>query len=131
MSTVRDILERRRSEIRKQSQPLEAEAAQLRSKLADLDARLKTLSREENDIQRALAAMGRNVAAETTITIKDAILDVLAVAPQGLTSNELLTALNDRFFEGTLVRTSMSPQIARLKNKDHKIRQRGDRYFLA
>ena len=75
--------------------------------------------------------MGRNVAAETTITIKDAILDVLAVAPQGLTSNELLTALNDRFFEGTLVRTSMSPQIARLKNKDHKIRQRGDRYFLA
>jgi hypothetical protein len=48
-----------------------------------------------------------------------------------MTSPELLEELNHRFFDGKLERTSMSPQLSRLKLFDVKIRQRGDRYFLA
>ena len=131
MSTVRDMLERRRAEIRKEMQPLEASSLELRTKLSSIDAKLKTLSIEAGDIEKALQVVGKREPAKTEITIKDAILDVLATSPNGLTSSELLDKMNEKFFGGALVRTSMSPQITRLKNKDQKIRQRGERYFLA
>ena len=125
------MLERRRAEIRKEMQPLEASSLELRTKLSSIDAKLKTLSIEAGDIEKALQVVGKREPAKTEITIKDAILDVLATSPNGLTSSELLDKMNEKFFGGALVRTSMSPQITRLKNKDQKIRQRGERYFLA
>ena len=48
-----------------------------------------------------------------------------------MASPDILAAINDRYFEGTVLRTSMSPQLARLKNNDKKIKQIGDKYFLA
>jgi hypothetical protein len=112
-------------------QPLEATASDLRSKLAATDAKLRALTSEAADIDKALHALGKRETAKASVTIKQAILQLLGEAPNGLSSQELLTAMNDRFFDGALVRTSMSPQLARLKNDDHKIRQRGDKYFLA
>ena len=113
-------------------QPLEAETAQLRAQLSAQDSKLRTLANELSDVEKALQALGKKEQpSETYISIKDAILRVLAKEPNGMTSAEILAAINDLFFNGTLMRTSMSPQLARLKNDDHKIRQRGERYFLA
>jgi hypothetical protein len=130
MTGLRDYIERRRDEIRRQLVPLEATAAELRSKLSAADAKLHALTTEAVEIEKALQAIGARENRKTTITIKEAILAVLADAPHGLTSSELLEAMNDKFFEGTLVRTSMSPQLSRLKT-DGKIKQRGEKYLSA
>lgn len=131
MTAIREYLETRRTKLKAEMQPLEAATAELRAQLSAHDAKLRIMSKELADVEKALQALGKREPSENTVTIKDAILQVLAAAPNGMTSAEILSTLNERFFEGTIVRTSMSPQIARLKNKDHKIRQRGDRYFLA
>lgn len=129
MNSIRDILERQRAEIRKQIQPLANEAGDLRSKLATIDGRLRTLSAELTDVEKALQVISKREKA--AVTIKQAILEVLGDNPNGLSSSEILAGINDRFYEGTLPRTSMSPQLARLKMVDKKIVQRGEKYFLA
>jgi septal ring factor EnvC (AmiA/AmiB activator) len=131
MTAIREYLETRRTKLKSEMQPIEATAAELRAQLSAHDAKLRIMSKELADVEKALQALGKREPSESTVTIKDAILQALAGAPNGMTSAEILAAINDRFFEGTIVRTSMSPQLARLKNDDHKIRQRGDRYFLA
>lgn len=113
-------------------QPLEAETAQLRTQLGAQDSKLRAMAKELSDVEKALQALGKKEQpSETYVSIKDAILQVLEKEPNGMTSAEILAAINDQFFNGTLMRTSMSPQLARLKNDDRKIRQRGERYFLA
>jgi hypothetical protein len=131
MAGLRDFLERRREEIRKKMEPLEAVSESLRAQLSANEIKLQALAKEQSDIEKALRALGKKDASETSVTIKDAILKILGDAPGGLTPREILAALNERFFDGTLLRTSMSPQLTRLKNDDRKIRQRGDKYFLA
>ncbi|MFZ3351695.1 MAG: hypothetical protein WA268_12580 [Xanthobacteraceae bacterium] len=111
-------------------QPLEAAAAELRTKLAKADDKLKVLSKEIAEIDKALQAVSKE-RLDSKTSIKDAILQVLGNAPNGLTSPELLAALNEQYFNGGLERTSMSPQLTRLKNDDHKIKYRGDKWFLA
>ena len=131
MTDVRDFLEGKLQEARKERAPLEASAIELRRNLAATDARIKLLLKTEADLERALQALGKRERMKTEITIKDAILAVLADAPHGLTSSELVATLNEKYFDGALERTSMSPQLTRLKNKDRKIRSKGDRYVLA
>lgn len=131
MVGLRDFIEKRRAEIRRQMQPLEATAANLRAQLNTTEAQLGALAKEAAEIDAALQAIGRREKRKTTPTIKEAILRVLTDAPEGMTSSEILTAINDRFFEGTLLRTSMSPQLTRLDRQDKKIKRRGDRYFRA
>jgi predicted nucleic acid-binding Zn-ribbon protein len=130
MDGIRQLLEMRRSELRKKAEPLETITADLRTKLAKADSELKVLWKHLADVEKALQAISKE-RLEAKISIKDAILRVLEDAPNGATSVEILAALNDRFFDGKLLRTSMSPQLSRLKKDDHKIRSRGDRYFLA
>lgn len=131
MTDIRAYLESKRNEVRKAMLPLETSTANLRAELSAQDAKLRSLAKELSDIEKALQALGKRQKTENEISIKQAILLVLADAPNGLTAAEILVAINDRYFGGTVVRTSMSPQLARLKNEDHKIRQRGDKYFLA
>ena len=131
MTGLRDFLEKRREEIRKMMEPLEAASESLRAQLSANEIKLRALAEEQSDIEKALRALGKRDASKVSVTIKDAILQILGDAPAGLTSREILVALNGRFFDGALSRTSMSPQLTRLKNDDRKIRQRGDKYFLA
>jgi hypothetical protein len=131
MSEIRDYLETKLQEARKERMPLEDAAAHARKDLAAKDARIKQLLKTEADLQRAIQALGKRERKKTEITIKDAILKALAGAPHGLTSGELVVVLNDQFFDGRLERTSMSPQLTRLKNNDRKIRSKGDKYVLA
>jgi F0F1-type ATP synthase membrane subunit b/b' len=131
MTGLREFIEKRRNEIRKKMEPLVATAANLRAQLNTTETELKVLAKEAAEIDAALQAIGRRERRETTPTIKEAILRVLADAPEGMTSSEILAAINDRFFEGTLRRTSMSPQLTRLDKDDKKTKRRGDRYFRA
>lgn len=133
MNGLREIIENRRNELRQQREPLEATAAEQRKALNATEAKLKALAREEAEIDKALHAIGQErVRRESAITIKEAIVEVLREAEGGMTSTEILVAINQRFFtEEGVVRTSMSPQLSRLKNEDHKIKRKGDRYFLA
>lgn len=132
MSATRDYLEKLRANIRKDMQPLAADAADLRSKLAAVDSKLRALTKEDDEIGRALEALsGHQQRMTGKITIKEAVLEILRNEPNGMTSSELLAALNSDYFNGKLVRTSMSPQLARLWHKDKKITYRGDKYFLA
>jgi hypothetical protein len=131
MAELRDYLQRRRAEAVDELQPLQSAAADLRSKLAAKDARICILTEEISDIDKALAAIGKSEKTTASVTIKEAVLQVLSDAPNGMTSSELLEAINDRFFDGKLERTSMSPQLSRLRVWDKKIVHRGDKYFLA
>jgi hypothetical protein len=63
-------------------------------------------------------------------TIMQAVLDVLKVRPEGMTALEILDEINSRYFEGKIVRTSLSPQLSRLKDRDRKITLRGNRWYL-
>lgn len=59
-------------------------------------------------------------------TIKKAIVQVLEeVYPMGLTALEILDRLNRRWWRGDLKRTSLSPQITRLKNDEKVVNERG------
>jgi hypothetical protein len=54
-------------------------------------------------------------------TIKECVIQLLEEAcPHGLTALEILDRLNRRWWRGQLKRTSLSPQITRLK-KDKKV----------
>lgn len=131
MTSIREYLESRLTKLRADMQPLEASTAELRAQLGAQDAKLRTLQKELRDVEKALQAIGKRRPSSTTITIKEAILEVLSAAPEGMTSAELLADINARFFDGAIERTSMSPQLTRLQNKDHKIKQRGRRWILA
>ena len=59
-------------------------------------------------------------------TIKEGIIQLLEeVYPMGLTALEILDRLNRRWWRGELKRTSLSPQITRLKNSGGVIGERG------
>jgi septal ring factor EnvC (AmiA/AmiB activator) len=130
MGGIRQLLETRRAELLHEMEPLEAQAVDLRTNLAKTDNKLKAMTKEIAEIDKALQAISKE-RLETKVSIKEAILQLLADSPSGLDSPQLLAALNDRFFDGKLARTSMSPQLTRLKNDDHKIKYRGDKWFLA
>ena len=63
------------------------------------------------------------------ITIKEAILATLDHKPDGLTALEILDELNAKYFNGGLARTSLSPQLSRLKERDRKITLQGDHWI--
>ncbi|UYN95726.1 MAG: hypothetical protein KIT25_01890 [Enhydrobacter sp.] len=54
---------------------------------------------------------------EQQSTLKKAIKAILANHPEGLLSGDLLTALRQSGYPG-LLRTSMSPQLSRMKDRD-------------
>src|ERR1700759_5526063 len=111
MAGLRDYLQRRKAETEKRLEPLQSTAIELRKKLGATGGEIRMAVAELNEIEKAIQAIGKPTSG---ITIKEAILQALQDAPPGLTSAELLAAINDRFFEGQLKRTSMSPQLARL-----------------
>ncbi|PWB60812.1 MAG: hypothetical protein C3F17_13920 [Bradyrhizobiaceae bacterium] len=106
---------------------------ELRAALAEVDAQVEGLAKELREIDVALEAITTAASAPParTPTIKEAVLQVLKERGRGLTSNEILDAINDRFFGGDMERTSLSPQLSRLKNEDKKVVLLGTQYFLA
>ena len=129
MSTARDLLLNRRSEINGKIAPLVANIARLKETLAEAQREFAAWSGELAQIQSALHAI-EQTETKNRLTIKQAVLEVLKDHPEGMTALEILSQINTRYFGGDILRTSLSPQLSRLKDNDRKIELRGNKWFL-
>jgi hypothetical protein len=129
MSSPRDLLLDLKSSLSAKMAPLATEVARLRETLAQKQSELFELSLELEQVNSALKAVDETHA-KGQPTIKQAVLDVLEDQPEGMTALEILEAINTRFFAGRVPRTSLSPQLSRLKDDDKKIELRGNKWFL-
>ncbi|RTM12344.1 MAG: hypothetical protein EKK33_17115 [Bradyrhizobiaceae bacterium] len=127
MSDVRQILEGRRSAIDAGLEPLQKEYAAQRERLLETEQRIRALLKEREEIETVLKTLGEPT--PPRITIMDAVLAVLDRKPNGMTAQEILAELNEKYFSGKLLRTSLSPQLSRLKDRDRKIDLRGDQWI--
>jgi predicted transcriptional regulator len=127
MSNVRELLELRRAAIDAEMQPLYKEHELRREKLIEIETQMLKLHDERAEIEKLLKSMGGQQAPR--ITIMEAIMATLDHKPEGMTAQEILAELNERYFGGKLVRHSLSPQLSRLKDRDKKIEMRGDRWI--
>lgn len=129
MSSARDLLLNRRSEVSSKITPLVSDIARLREALAAKQRELAEWNAELDQIQSALKAI-EETEIRSQLTIKQAVLEVLKDHREGLTALEILSAINTRYFNGNIVRSSLSPQLSRLKDSDGKIELRGHKWFL-
>jgi hypothetical protein len=120
MNDLKEFLIRRRQELMQALAPLVDQRAQI-------DVQINRLKKELSDIEQAAKSIGLQppqpelqLVAEQrkrpAITIKKAVLDVLRDQPKGLIALDILARVNHRFDLG-IVRTSLSPQLSRLKQE--------------
>jgi predicted nucleic acid-binding Zn-ribbon protein len=134
MTKLVDFIEKRRKELSESLAPLMEQRA-------EIDRKISNIHRELNDLNSAGDAIG--VPKETIelplnvirreapqITIKQAVLKILEHYPKGLHALDILDKVNQRFDLG-IVRTSLSPQLTRLKRDDEKIVNDGPIWRLA
>jgi hypothetical protein len=115
MTTLRDFILTRESEIKSQIKALRAE-------LCDLKV-------AKSALEPQVGALGTDSSSSAIKTIKEMIRDALKSSPVGLTSTEILIKINDiglRHIE----RTSLSPQLSRMK-EDGEVTLRDNFWFLA
>jgi uncharacterized protein YqgV (UPF0045/DUF77 family) len=129
MSNARDLLLNRRSEISGKVAPLVAEIARLRELLLQKQGEYAACQAELDQIQSALKAI-EETEIKSQLTIMQAVLEVLKDHPDGMTALEILHEINTRYFAGRIERTSLSPQLSRLKDRDGKIVLKGNRWLL-
>jgi hypothetical protein len=108
--TLAEFIARRRLEIEEEISPLQEKLTALRHereqlKKAAIAAGLETKSLAEPDKPRRKLQTG---------TIKEAVIAILAETGDGLNASDLLVKLNERN-SSTLIRSSLSPQLSRLK----------------
>jgi hypothetical protein len=99
--------------------------AALKKELADLEAaeRVYRQSGASGETPMLPFQMGGPV---NRPTIKEGVIQLLQeAAPMGLTALEILDRLNRRWWRGELMRTSLSPQITRLKREGKVVSERG------
>ena len=101
MTTLRDFISGRETEIKAQMKALRKELGDL--KVAKSALELRT------------TPQGSDGQVQATRTIKDMIRDVLKSMPNGLTSTEILSKI-DESFGRQIERTSLSPQLSRMKD---------------
>jgi len=129
MSTARDLLLNRRSEISEKIGPLVRDVARLKESLATKQSELAAWNAELEQIHSALRAI-EETETKSQLTIKQAVLEVLKDHPDGMTAWDILREINTRYFGGRILRTSLSPQLSRLKDRDEKIELKGNKWFL-
>jgi hypothetical protein len=130
MAKLRDILLGRKSEIAAKRDPLIAEIARMRERLTEKQSELFELNLEMDQVDSALKAV-EETETKNQPTIKQAVLDVLNDRSEGMTALEILSEINTRFFYShPYERTSLSPQLSRLKDDDKKIELKGNKWFL-
>lgn len=117
MAKLQDFIAKRAQEIEELLEPL-------RRQDMELQAKIKTYERELSDLRNAAKAIGIVNRLERPLgvtrkaspprTIKEAAVDVLRDYPKGLIALDILAKINERF-SLSLVRTSLSPQLSRLR----------------
>jgi hypothetical protein len=128
MSSVRDLLLKQKAAIGSKLEPLLADRARLREQLMNTSDAIAVLSEELQQIQTALRAVEESQLKSGHLTIMDAILEVLDGKPDGMTAQEILAEINVKYFDGTIARASLSPQLSRLKDRDKKVELRGNKW---
>lgn len=130
MSNLREFLQTRERELTAQILPIRKEIAQMQETLASLEEELAEIQKSAEAIGMVNGVRTQRAAKAPTKegTIKDYAVQVLADAPNGLVALDILARINERF--GTdYPRTSLSPQLSRLKNEG-RIARRGVVWFL-
>lgn len=102
MPTLREFIASRKSEIHKK-------LSELRHELSELDAAEEAIA-SDTPSQREPSIS----TSHSRTTIKDMIVEVLQRVPNGLESNEIIDKIRGQF-DAEVPRTSMSPQLSRLK----------------
>jgi hypothetical protein len=128
MSAVRDLLMDRRIEIVGKLEPMMVHRNELWKSVMETETAINSLRQELQKIELALKAVDDS-AGNRTPTIMQAVLEVLKDKPDGMTAQEILAEIDTRYFDGKIVRPSLSPQLSRLKDRDKKIELRGNRWF--
>ena len=119
MPKIKDFIPQRATEIEKALKPL-------RDQLSEIQGKIQAYERELTDLRSAAKAIGIVNRIEKPLgitrrsppspTIKEAVLQVLDDYPEGLIALDVLARINERFAL-ELVRTSLSPQLSRLKQE--------------
>jgi hypothetical protein len=123
VETLPDFIKRRLAELETASEPLRVEFSRIQEALAEID-------KERSQLRRALDAVSKEEAQQTALfapemaayygrrpsqkTMKGTVLDILAEYPEGETAIDILAQVNNRLGT-TYLRTSLSPQLSRLK----------------
>jgi hypothetical protein len=122
MIELRDFIKTRQAEIKELGTPLWERRAALQAELLALNEKIAKLTQEWEELEKAASAIGSKEGnaeidqrKREEITIKEAVMKVLADHPQGLNSASIRHQINTRFFNGKVRRTSFSPQLSRLK----------------
>jgi hypothetical protein len=129
MGSVREMLLARKQEIGTKVAPLFSESTRLRKALIENESAISVLHGELKQIDTALKALDDADAKRKPITIMEAVLEILRHKPAGMTAQEILAELNEKYFDGRIARHSLSPQLSRLKDRDKKVELRGKRWF--
>jgi hypothetical protein len=139
MTDLRAFILKRQADIETASRPVIERFAKLTSEMDELRPQIEAFRAEWQELQVALRAIGPGKdqsdadeasATKPLVTIKEAILGVLAKHPTGLGSGAILEQINKDYFHGNeILRTSFSPQLSRLK-ADDEILMDGFRYIL-
>jgi DNA repair exonuclease SbcCD ATPase subunit len=130
MSKVRNILLDERAEVLRKAEPLTADIARLREMLSQKQAELSQWTGMLEQINSALKAVDEAEARTNKPTIMEAVLEVLKDREDdGMTAMEILAEINTRYFAGKILRSSLSPQLSRLKDRHEKIELRGNRWY--
>ncbi|APO49870.1 hypothetical protein LUI11_15990 [Bradyrhizobium diazoefficiens] len=128
MNTTREMLLARRREIAASLPAMAERFHKLRAELIQAENYMQEIQRELVAIDEALKKLAEP-GPKPRPTIMEAVLEVLNHKPNGMTALEILDEINAKYFGGTIVRTSLSPQLSRLKNRDGKLELRGDRWY--
>jgi sugar-specific transcriptional regulator TrmB len=111
MTVLRQFLSRREGEIVEQLKALERELAEIRAAWAALQSEADAPSPKQSP------------------TIKDMVRQILRGRPDGLRSRELLKEIQERFGV-SIERTSLSPQLSRLRESEEITLVNGRWYSL-
>jgi chromosome segregation ATPase len=130
MNRLRDLLLNERSEISQKVVPLVSDIARLKEALSQKQAELAHWSSQLDQIASAIKAVDEAATRTSKPTIMQAVLEVLKDHEvEGMTAQEILAEINTRYFAGRIPRSSLSPQLSRLKDRDEKIELRGNRWY--
>ena len=128
MNTTREMLLARRTELIAQLPKMADHFRELREELIKCERQFEETEKELRTIDEALRALADREPNKPP-TIMQAVLEVLNHKPNGMTALEVLAEINEKYFNGTMHRTSLSPQLSRLKDRDKKIELRGNRWY--
>lgn len=132
MTEFRQLMLARQKQLREEYEPLVEQRKALKTELDDVTQKLLRIKRELDEIERAERAIaGQEPEPQNTeLTIKEAVLKVLETEKRGMTAMQILAAINERFFDGKIARTSLSPQLSRLNHADNKLKYDGTLWSL-